>query len=472
MISSNLSDAVEMAKAIAQRELRLLCPSMCLAPIRTNNPEEADLKGIGTIETTPRAGLRYRMAYEQALPFPHWQHLGIPPAHVESIDELYRLVAIDSAGREWRSTPVRGRFYPQVDLPDRGEVEESIDAISYRDLKPSNPDPSVVLIFSEFTGIKPLLSGWTRQVHTRGDEQVLMKVSADHSQYQTEGCDVYIEYTDDDLLIVEVIPRDAEMVPMGFEQRIIDAFTFIVGQRFSPVLSLRTQANHMDWHISRGPYIEPKGMITSPVLSNRKESQTNIWSLAAMYQDMIAKEWPEAFGIHDPISDALVEISLGSQGTLYSSSRALAIGIEAIGNAVRLRNRYLPKAKSSLQIDSMIEYIQQWNGDETTRNFVIDRLNNFRGPDFASCLYTFANAKSIDHEVIKTWKNVRHRLAHGTLEDTSQLSPDVERDEVQTNVHSYYSMLGLAYQMITDFIGYDGPLVDFSKPDWGIINTD
>lgn len=461
-----------MAKAIAKRELRLLCPHMCLAPILTNNPKDADLKGIGTIEITPRGGLRYHMAYEQVLPMSHWHNLGIPPTHIESIDELYRLVAIDSAGREWRSTPVRGRFYPKVDLPERGEVEESIDAISYSDLQPPNHDPSVILIFSEFPGIRSLLSGWTRQVHTRGEEQVLMKVSADHCQYQTEGCDVYIEYTDDDLLIVEVIPQNAEMVPIGFERRIIDAFTFIVGQRFSPVLSLRTQAKHMDWYITRGPYIEPKGMITSPVLSNRKSSQTNIWSLAAMYQDTIAKEWPKTFGIHDPISDALLEISLGSQGTLYSSSRAIAIGIEAIGNAVRLRNRYPSKAKSSLQIDSVIEYIRQWNGDETTRKFILDRLNNFKGPDFASCLYAFADANSIDHDVIKTWKNARHRLAHGTLEDTSQLSPDDERDEFQTNVHSYYSMLGLAYQMIADFIGYDGPLVDFSKPDWGIINND
>ena len=130
MIPSNLRNAAEMAKAIAHGELRLLCPSMCLAPIQTNDPEDADLKGIGTIETTPRGGLRYRMAFDQALPISHWHHMGIPPAHVESIDELYRLVAVDSAGREWRSTPVRGRFYPLVDLPDKGEVVESLDAIS------------------------------------------------------------------------------------------------------------------------------------------------------------------------------------------------------------------------------------------------------------------------------------------------------------------------------------------------------
>jgi hypothetical protein len=106
MIPLNLKNAVEMAKAIANGEFRLLCPSMCLAPTRSNNPEDAELKGIGTIETTPRGGLRYRMAFDQALPPSHWHDMKTPPAHVESIHELYRLVAVDSAGREWRSAPV------------------------------------------------------------------------------------------------------------------------------------------------------------------------------------------------------------------------------------------------------------------------------------------------------------------------------------------------------------------------------
>jgi hypothetical protein len=296
----------------------------------------------------------------------------------------------------------------------------------------------------------------------------MVRNAADHCQYQTEGCDVRIERADDDPLVVVVTPRDAEMVPIGFEQRVLDALACALGRRFSPALSLRTQASHTDWYVCRGAYLDAEGMIRPPILPVCGAAQMDIWSFASLYQDKIAREWPDVFGIHDPMSAAMAEISLGSQGTLQSASLALAIGIEAIGNAIHLRRRYPAESPSFLGMDSMMEYIRHWTGDATTREFVLDRLAQLKGPDFASCLYAFADAKGIHHDVIKTWKKTRPRLAHGVLSDTMQLSPDAERHELQTSVDSYYAMLGLVYRMIADFIGYVGPLVDFAESDWGV----
>jgi len=409
------------------------------------------------------------MAFDQGLPVSHWQDMGIPPTHVEAVDELYRLVAIDSHGREWRSSPVRGRFSALADVGGRGEVVESIDTLSYRDLHSRDDDPSVVLIFPTPPPVRFPLSGWTRQVHARHDEEVLMCVTADHHQYQTEGCDVRIEHGNDDPLVVVVTPLDAEMVPWGFERRLLDALAFAFGRGFLPPLSLRTQAKHTDWYVCRGPYLDPQGMVRPPVLPTSGADHMSVWSLAAAYQNSIVREWPEASSVHDPLSAALAEIAIGSRGTFRSAALALAIGVEAIGNAIRLRERHPPKVQPSLQMDSFVEYVQRWEGDQTTRDFVLNRLAQLKSPDLASCLYAFADAKNVDHAVIKTWKTMRPKLAHGALVDSYQQSPDDKQREAQMSIDLYYAVLGLVYRMIADFIGYDGPLVDYFRPDWGLL---
>lgn len=467
MIPLELRDSVDLAMQVAGGKLRLLCRDMCLAPATTNDPNGAALRGAGIVESTRKGGLLYRLVLAEGLPVSHYRDLSAEPARVEHIDELYRLVAVDSAGREWRSTPVRGRFSGLVNHSRSKEIGEPLDAIMHREMGVDVASPSVVLIFPKPPEMRLALSGWTRKTYSRSESEVSFEDSLDHAEYHVEKCRVRLELERDGPLVVIVEAEDMEMVPLGFDQRFLDTMAFVFGRRFSPSLTLRTQAGHRDWCVSRGYYLDPVGMIRPPVLPIPEKGREGVLSLAVKYQEAIAVHWPDAFAMHDPLSEALSEIALGSQGTLRSASLALGVGIEGVSKVTNLQRRYAGVA-GNLDADSAIQYLDDWSGDATTKQWAIQRLREGRGPSLASCLYAFATAKGFSHGVVDTWKRVRPKMAHGTPGAQKPQRPDDERDQIQLGVDAYYAMLELVYRLVADFIGFEGELMRYAEPDWGL----
>jgi len=318
------------------------------------------------------------------------------------------------------------------------------------------------VFFPQRPSLLPVMPNWTQVVHSRDGEEQRFESRADHVEYEAEECSIHLEIAPDDALIGEVVPLSGKMVPLGFEQRLTDAIALISGQRVSPSLCLRTQGEHRDWQIARGFYRDPLGMVRPPIIQSHRHKGDDIWALAARYQATIAREWPDVVGARDPLSAAVAQVNVGSQGTLQSALLSLAIGIEMTGNAIRLQDRYTPE-KKKVDLEGAIAQLRAWNTDhKDSRDFAIERLSNLKGHDFASLLFKFANANGIEHTVIKTWKRLRPQLAHGRVDRST------DHSVVQSDIDSYYALLGLMYRLIADFVNYDGDLVDYSQPDWGL----
>ena len=196
----------------------------------------------------------------------------------------------------------------------------------------------------------------------------------------------------------------------------------------------------------------------------------DFWKMFKCYFDYVCN--PEGQTWY-PISIRVGEIIASRGVSLPSETLALCVGVEGVANTSKSRLKQL-LAQSAVErisdsgnrdnaLHDAIKIIQNESSiEQQVKERILKAMNLWLGEQPMDLVVRFLEASGMPSTFFDSWKQLRHRGAHGgglgtlAVEDTIKL-----RNEV----------LYLFYSLILAVISYEGDCTDYSQPDWPIISN-
>ncbi len=217
-----------------------------------------------------------------------------------------------------------------------------------------------------------------------------------------------------------------------------------------------------------------------PPVYFRGPEGANFWRAVELFFSHIERHQFEQY----PLISELEGIRRGAQGSFQTACLTLAVGVESIAKVVLKDELVSPPS-----IQSLLDYIDSWQGDSTLRQRaketlsqlpnadaagVLDHLDAWKGDatlkkrakaalsrlsevSAADRMYAWAKRTGIREEIVNRWKKLRHPKAHGDMVT-----------EEGSGWNLYCSTAELLHRMVAYAIGYGGPILETSRVGWGL----
>lgn len=262
--------------------------------------------------------------------------------------------------------------------------------------------------------------------------------------------------------------KGSEAPPLSFSLRIQEALQFCLSSLVECVAESSVSAGSQSERITITSSRLPGGFVEGchpPLRLQEYGTSSDFWAIFKCYYAYICgnadNEW-------HPLSVRVREIIASRRVSLPSEVLALAVGVEGVVSASAERLKELlsdcdcaMKVQPNDKRAKLAEAIQIIEADSridtNARQRILKVARSWLGEQPMDLVEPFLGLKGLPRGLMKAWKTLRHRGAHGSgtgslpVEDTIKL-----RNEV----------LHLFYSLILAIIDYDGVYTDYSQPGW------
>jgi hypothetical protein len=434
---------MELAKAIKEGTLDLICPKMKL--LRCPGYHEVALEGTGAIRSDNLGRLYFRLV----APFKGVVHEALqpskPPGELLAPNDYVMLSATDEYGREWRSDPMIVNLDNQIPLPN-WRVRKSISRLAYTKTVEKSDHSSVEILVPN----SPLLplDTVTQTVKKVDERETAWTRSFDHHTHHIGDAEVMFRSEDDNWLSVRASCRNAFMPTWA--GLLCQSIGFVTAQTIRPVIITRSFHEREDIGLFSGPFLRLESRMPGPVRVSGLDKAGHFWRLLELFFNYLEQRGLEASTLIEEIEG----VRRGSQGSFQTSCLTLAVGIESIAKLL-LKDARPPKLGSDV-IQSLVDHMKTWAGDCNVKKRAQKALERLTETSAADFLYAWAKRTDTPDSLVDGWKNLRNPRAHGKAIDAEQAGHDL-----------YYGSVELMYRVIASALGYDGPILPTSQRGWG-----
>jgi hypothetical protein len=435
---------LEIAKSIKAGTLELICPEMEL--LTCPSYEEVALSGNGVIRTDNLGRLYFRLIST----FRGAPHASLQPHKRAGVKYAARehlmLRAIDEGGREWRSNWMIVDVSTQFPFPNY-RIKKNLGTIAHWANRPKT-DRSFIQIF--IPGAQPLpFDMVTEERRTVEERDIGKSRSVDHHSQSIGQAEVSFRQEGDGWLCVSAA-QDGVLMPT-WPGLMCQALEFATVQAMNPAVITRVYNECETLSLHSGPFWRFASQMPPPVDAESDGGTNAFWSLIE-----VLFRYLDAQPVGDiPLIDELEGIRRGARGSFQTACLTLGMGIESIA-------RLLLKGESTQNVApevlrSLIDHIDGWPGDARVKERAKGAASHLADTSATDLMYAWVTRTGTSEELLKAWKKVRHRKAHGGAVG-----------EEQAGFDSYYSAVELLYRIIASAIAYDGPILPTSQRGWGL----
>jgi hypothetical protein len=275
------------------------------------------------------------------------------------------------------------------------------------------------------------------------------------------GIDFLLVRESDDLLTVNASITGEEF-PTYFEERLIETLQFVLGRPI-PWSIMRKRTGHSVITTLSSTRAYPDKARFHPPLPPMHVTDPRTGKLTIAYHRKLFERYlKHTLGYEKKRHhlwgqlNAVYEASAGS--FIDAKALALAVAIESLlGSEFPDLGR--PTKKEKEVIKKAQKYIDAWDGEQEIKKRIQGSVGQLFQPRALDKMRKLAELGAITDDQWRAWKKLRDPSAHSY--QSTPFTPDKFVDLVQRNEV-------LLYHLIFHAIGYKGPYMDFSSPDWPI----
>jgi hypothetical protein len=440
-----MDQEMELAKAIKEGTLELICPEMELLVCPSYH--ESALKGTGVIRSNDLGRIYFRMISPFSVGGTRHRSL----FGSKLVGELYApedyvmLRAVDEYGREWRSNQLRVDLTRQIPDPNY-HIRSYLSSIVFSHER-KTIDQSLVRIL--IPGVPELpFDGITQERRIVDGRDIGFSSSVNRHEHRIGDATVIFRREDDAFVSVSAF-QDEALMPT-WPGLICNALGFATAQTISPAVVAREFKDRKNLSLHSGPFWRYSSVLHSPVPFTDRRGTADFWRLVELFFAYIEKQQIES----KPLLDELDSIRRGAQGFFQTACLTLAVGIESIARLL-LKDGFSPLI-SRPSIQPLLEHIDSWQGDVALKGRAKGALSRLTNIGAADLMYEWAKKTGTNEDMVDSWKKLRHPKAHG------------EKLTEESGWTLYCGVAELLYRMVAYAVGYSGPILETSQPGWGL----
>ena len=434
------------------------CPRMILKSRSPNKPET--YYGSGIIAQSDRGQLNFKLFATRERNTEKWVFASPYEAGEILPDKAYfDLKATDFNGREWKSD----RFIPSFSRSASGKAVvsgEIYDLFATGDFPPRAGFSGCSLSFWVFDAIKIPFNERTsiRKSVARG-RQKFRSGTLNAWKFRCLNTDFLIVQESNDLLTIRAYSTKYRF-PKYFENRIIEALELVLGRPIQWLVMKKRIERSLEIVVRSKRSISSKGRFQAP-LPNTLIENPKTGKLTSIYHRNLVELYLKHTLGHDVKRHPL----WGKRNAIYEASSASFIDAEALTLTVvieSLLTSEFPNLGHLSNIDvrwvrKASDYFEAWNGKEEIKNRIRGLISTLNQPRALDIMRELERLGAITDGQYRAWQKLRNPSAHSYQSSnipTRELIDLLEENRV------------LFYHLIFFAIGYKGPYVDYTTPDW------
>jgi hypothetical protein len=423
-------------------ENRYHIDAMEMTLVRRGNPDDI-FRGAGYVRQTPEGNIEYTI-YDLSRVTEFGQYLSSPLGATIPNEQYYDLEIRDCKGRSWRgertlpSTSGVGGEKGAVCQGNLYEIE-CYETASYDDELwlflpgefniPMNTGTSIIerKLESEFHRFDPNI--WL--INSEDYQIVITKVSG--------GIEVKVAPVENGL-------------PEYLDMRLEESLWFTLALPIQWKLSESQRNGTRQFRIRSARSNFPSPRLKPPLQPSFNSHADQIGEILTRYLRYVL---PYNEPLYHPVSAIIRRTLRASAISIEAEALTLSVAIEFI---VRREFSHLgkPKPEAISAIDSVIEHVNTWNGDDAMRQRVVKAINGWKGANAREILKQLVENGVISEQHHQAWNAIRHPIVHGRKRNVSW-------DELFLQCDSTY--MGLI-RIIFKVLGYVGPYTDRALRGW------
>lgn len=369
-------------------------------------------------------------------------------------DKLVQISAKDYLGRSWSGSWAIP--FEEFSLTYQSIIRGNFHQLTCRLEKQFDDGKKNVgeLIFGELFELP--LTKMVEETIVRGDEHISSKRWYDSHEINFKGSTIAISENRDSKRTHIIYGNTEKFSFPLMEIWIAESLTLILSKIVNPRLVIR--------HFEKDALVflrytnkDNRSAMPRPlagVLMKKEE----LWNIFIAYLEYCSQF--KDFDIN-PITKIFSQVVIASTGTTQAFMLSLSLCVENL--VKQLENQLDVKVIDEDSYDALLNKIISWDGKKEFKDRAIGLISMIKNKSTSACLNKLIEQKIIGPEHKRIWSKVRPYLAHGGILDYS------ESEEIwgKQNI-----LIAMVYRLIYRIINYKGRMIDFSDPDWKVINFD
>ncbi len=382
-----MDNKMELAKAIKDGTLDLVCPEMQLLVCPAYS--DVALKGSGVLRADKLGQLYFHLVASFKGASHNIFRQSKQPGEIHVPEDYVMLCAIDEFGREWRSNWMILDFGNQIPLPN-WRIRKNLSSLLHAETT-KKIDSSSVQIMIPNAPLLPLdLKTNTRK--SAGDREIAWGYSFDHHTHQIDDAEITFRSENDGWLSVQANRPNAIMPTWA--GLLCQSIGFVTAQTVRPAVITRKFSDRTDTHLLSGPFWRLPSMMPGPVRVKGLNEAGHFWQLL----ELVFKYLEQGGNGADRVIEEIEGIRRGAQGSFQTACLTLAVGIESI--AKLLLNEEKPPQLDSDVIQSLLNHINAWPGDDKVKKRVEGVIRRLTETSAADLIYAWATRTGTPHGLI------------------------------------------------------------------------
>lgn len=434
-------DQLNWAKEVLGGKLELLCLEMSL--VTCPGYRQVVFRGMGVIRSLPEGHIEFLMSGD-APERPHPTVLkGLKFGQIPEADDHVMLIAKDDAGREWRSNWMLIDIGLHAMLP-RWRLRRRLSS-----LVTSTPivksDRCEIAMWVPVRGRLPFDETVQEQTKVAGRADSMTVRLIRHTHRIGAATVEFSQERDEGWLSVRA--SSPEVILYDWPGHVSQAMSFARATPTRPIVTCRDWRGGRQFRIGAGPIHWFESCLPPPMVGAGRSCK-DFWTLVERFV-MVAQS---RRGEMDVLFDELARIRAGATAGLPVAALTLSVGIEAI-----VQTYFKSETAPPAQLAELVEHVKTWKGDEQTRKRGVDAIRGLGSPRASDLLHRWAGDDEQRRGLIKAWKELRNKTAHGARHSSDQSLRDL-----------YDTSAELFHRLVADLVGYEGEILRTSQPGWGL----
>lgn len=243
-------------------------------------------------------------------------------------------------------------------------------------------------------------------------------------------------------------------VPVGFENRLLEALRFTTATMVTPVMTETILGNlrTIELRQARPPN---KGMVQPPI-SPRGHEEGFFRMIGCYYAYACLNAKGEDFA---PLSTKIGGLFTLKHVWLDTVALLVAVGVESVLGEAEFKKLGKPGKGLLAEVEKLFAWIKAAKEvDGTLIERALSALGSMKSTRAKDQLFALIEIGAVDNADWKAWSALRMPAAHGSF--------SVDPEKMQELLDAVYRLVTLIYKLVFLKIGYDGPYTDCSSPGW------
>lgn len=439
----------EEMEQILNGTFTLDCIRMTLSPSQAGI-DRRSYAGSGSIAQTPRGKFgKFKVKIycdESISPVEAFAPLSLQPGTLIGESEYYSLAATDLLGREWGADRILPNLHVGQDFT--GFIVEG-DSSEIWTVSRNSYQPKAERITIFYRGAITIPCNEFERTETYvGDQKATSTGTLNLARFRAAGFEVKIRK--EEKAITVQAASEWQPITDSTWMRIAEGLQIALGRSLRWSVIETEVKDGVFTRVSAAPSNEQKTRIGPPIHYQEFDRDGSVWILFERYLRyalLFRKE------LSHPIFGLFHSIIESGSVSIEAETLASSVGIEAL---LKWAFDYIgqPDEAFRAELEAVKKGIRCMPITQATKQKVIGSLNNMLSPRAQDKLNIMTKAGLIEPRLVKAWRILRNKAAHGTI---------IALSEFEEYVRLCDSNLVLFYQLLFLAIGYSGPYADYSS---------